>query len=227
MIPAIVIPSRMGSKRLPGKALKMIGDAPLVIQVYRNCQKTGLPVYIKTPDKEIMDAADEYECYALWSPEKDCFNGSDACAEAAIDNDVIINVQGDLPAITPDIIADTVVALEGADVSTPVSHAGAGVGCTLDGKYITGYYRGRGFAHVGVYCYRREALIAYRSFERSENEVKSDLEGWRALDNGLVTRWSWCDRPPHPVDTEEDLEHVRRNWPSRSSRRIVLENKHS
>ncbi len=203
---------------MPGKALKDIHGLPLVIRVAEACRETDLPVFIKTPDKEIMDVAHEYKHKTIWSRERGCFNGTDAVAEAAatLPYNVIVNVQGDLPGITPKIISDALAALEGADLSTPISGADGNVTCTIDNRIITGYHRKKGrFSHVGIYCYHTLSLLRYRIMERSKKEIKTDLEGWRAIEGGLVTRWSWCEDPPHAVDTEEDLEHVRNSWPLR------------
>jgi len=119
---AIIIPSRLGSTRLPRKPLRQIAGMTLVERVYRQCKKAnGIDmVLIATDSDEIAKHVNSFGAGAIMTPEE-CANGTERVAYAARhladDFDVIINVQGDEPLIDPKVIEKVAEAFENDDVS--------------------------------------------------------------------------------------------------------------
>lgn len=125
--PLIVIPARMASSRLPGKPLADIGGQPMIVHVLERCKMANIgSVIVACAEKEIYDAVISAGGKAVMTnPELP--SGTDRVRIAAdlIDpdkvHDIIINVQGDLPTIDPQIIAQCVeiLALQPkADIAT-------------------------------------------------------------------------------------------------------------
>ena len=112
--PVIVIPARMGSRRLPGKPLLDIAGAPMIVQVWRRAVEAELgPVLVACAEAEIAAAVEAAGGRALMT-DPDLPSGSDRVFAAleAFDpkgaHDVVVNLQGDLPTVAPaDIRAAT------------------------------------------------------------------------------------------------------------------------
>jgi 3-deoxy-manno-octulosonate cytidylyltransferase (CMP-KDO synthetase) len=126
MNPIIVIPARMASTRLPGKALADIGGAPMVVQVWRRAMEARLgPVLVAAAEPEIAEAVRRAGGSAVLT-DADLPSGSDRIHQALERSDpgwlhdVVINVQGDLPTIEPDSIRAALDGLErsGAEIAT-------------------------------------------------------------------------------------------------------------
>jgi 3-deoxy-manno-octulosonate cytidylyltransferase (CMP-KDO synthetase) len=102
-----IIPARFGSTRLPGKPLAKIGDKPMIQHVYESTLKAeGLDrVLVATDDRRIAATVHGFGGQALMT-KKTHSSGTDRLAEAAkkIKSDWIVNVQGDLPFISPETI---------------------------------------------------------------------------------------------------------------------------
>jgi 3-deoxy-manno-octulosonate cytidylyltransferase (CMP-KDO synthetase) len=126
MNPLVVIPARMAATRLPGKPLADIAGQPMVVRVWRQAVLADVgPVILAAGDSEIVDAVGRAGGRAvLTDPELP--SGSDRvfAATEAFDPggtyDVVVNVQGDLPALDPQVIRATVEVLAptGADIGT-------------------------------------------------------------------------------------------------------------
>lgn len=106
-----VIPARISSTRLPEKPLAMIGNKPLIQWVYENVSKSKIisKTIVATDSEKIANAISSFNGnFELTSPNHP--SGTDRIAEVArkLDADIILNVQGDEPFITADVI-DTVL----------------------------------------------------------------------------------------------------------------------
>ena len=116
---AILIPARIESKRFPRKMLSMLGDETLIQRVYRKCEETDFPTFVLTDSTEIVDHMPKGKAFLT----ADAENGTDRCSwyvnNVFQSYDCIINVQGDMPDITPHII-NTVhdLIVRGAEVAT-------------------------------------------------------------------------------------------------------------
>src|SRR5690242_6341432 len=126
MSPVIVIPARMASTRLPGKPLADIAGQPMIVRVWQQAMAAKLgPVIVAAAEREIADAIEKAGGMAVMT-NPDLPSGSDRVFQSveAFDPDrkydVVVNLQGDLPALDPAYIravAD-VLASTGADIAT-------------------------------------------------------------------------------------------------------------
>ncbi len=233
----ILIPSRMTATRLPGKPLAMIGDAPMVVHVWRRGREAGIGrVVVACDDQRIVDVVSEAGGEAVLT-DPNHPSGSDRIYEAlqAIDPDgaysTIINLQGDLPFIEAqpiracrDLLDDREV-----DISTAVleivderertdPHVVKMVGSPVGDKRFRALYFTRATAphgdgphyhHIGIYGYRRSALERFVSLPPSPLETQEKLEQLRALEAGMRIDVGLVDTLPVPVDTPQDLEKAR------------------
>jgi 3-deoxy-manno-octulosonate cytidylyltransferase (CMP-KDO synthetase) len=159
--------------------------------------------------------------------------GTDRIAEvaASLDCDIIVNVQGDLPLIEPEMIAQAIAPLDldpDVQMSTlrlPITDASernnpnvvkVAVDLNGDALYFSRsplpYLRGAGptFKHIGLYAYRRRFLLTLTSLSQTPLEKAESLEQLRALEHGFRIRTVETLHESVEVDTPEDLERVRR-----------------
>jgi len=232
-----IIPARYASTRLPGKPLADIAGRPMIQHVYeRAARARGVArALVATDDERIADAVRAFGGDLVMTGTH--ATGTDRLAEVArgLDADVLVNVQGDLPLLDPDTIAACVAVfqddatLEMASLMTPIrddaEYRNPNVvkvvtradGCALYfSRSPLPYWRGdRGAAlfgrrHIGLYAYRRDALLTLAAAPRSALECAEELEQLRALERGMRIRMIEVDSAPPEVDTAEDLERVRR-----------------
>ncbi|MFA5840612.1 MAG: NTP transferase domain-containing protein, partial [Candidatus Margulisiibacteriota bacterium] len=109
---AVVIPARYGATRLPGKPLAEIDGRPMIWYVWSKASAAKIPsrVVVATDDERIASVVRGFGGEAvLTSPE--CASGTDRVAEAArgMDEEILINLQGDEPLMHPSVI-DAVAA---------------------------------------------------------------------------------------------------------------------
>jgi 3-deoxy-manno-octulosonate cytidylyltransferase (CMP-KDO synthetase) len=101
-----IIPARYQSTRFPGKPLALINKKPMIQWVYENVEKALQHVWVATDDDRILDAVKSFGGNAV-KTQSTHKSGTDRCAEAAlkisesINFDVVINIQGDEPFISP------------------------------------------------------------------------------------------------------------------------------
>jgi len=230
----IVIPARMASTRLPDKPLADIHGKPMIVHVYERAVAADLgPVIVACAETQIADVITEIGGIAVMT-DPNLPSGTDR-VKAAVDVydrsgefDIIVNVQGDMPAIDPDIISKTVSVLQQhpkADIATAVVHTTSDreindpnvvkAILALNGKAL--YFtrasapsgKGGVWHHVGIYAYRRAALTKFCQLEPSPLEMRERLEQLRALENGMIIYATELDAAPDGVDTPEDLERAR------------------
>ena len=193
---AILIPARYASTRFPGKPLAMLDGVPMIKRVYDACIASKLPTYVLTDDQRI---ANVFQNTSVIIDDADYDNGTERCA-GAIDLDYMqkydqfINVQGDMPDITLQMIERCVEWLQYYPVSTvfatmpeeiqnepnSVKMVRAGDQALWFGRGMTGY----GEWHLGIYGYRKNALQMYPSMQVEKEETIEQLEQLRWLKNG-------------------------------------------
>lgn len=234
MKPLIIIPARMASTRLPGKPLADIHGAPMIVHVtQRAAEAAAGPVYVACAEAEIETAVKETGGLAVMTP-PDLPSGTDRVRVAAdvIDpgkiHDVVINVQGDMPALDPSLISDVLVVLRdhpNCDIATAVVETDdvreksdpnvvkAVLASSGRALYFTRASAPTGdgpvWHHVGIYAYRRAALDRFCELPPSPLEVRERLEQLRALEDGMQIYAAIVDAAPDGVDTPEDLERAR------------------
>jgi len=236
--PIVVIPARMAATRLPGKPLADIGGVPMIVRALRQAQAADAgPVAVAAGDPEIVEAVQAAGGLAVLT-DPALPSGSDRirAALAELDPegryDTVINLQGDMPFVQPAVIAAcagllrdepecdiaTVVAVEAeaSDRSNPdvvkavlALRPGARRGRALYFTRSTLYGEGPVWRHVGIYGYRREALLQFNEAAPSPLEKREKLEQLRALEMGLSIWAAVVDEAPISVDTPDDLERAR------------------
>jgi len=111
-----VIPARYASTRLPGKPLADIGGKPMVVRVVEAAQKSGASeIWVATDDRRVADAVVAHG-HRVAMTRADHASGTDRIAEVAeqfgwLDDDIVVNVQGDEPLLDPALVAEVAQAL--------------------------------------------------------------------------------------------------------------------
>lgn len=233
---AAVIPARWGSTRFPGKPVHKIAGKLLIQHVWERCGEAGVfdRIIIATDDARIAEAASGFGAEAaLTSAEHQ--SGTDRIAEVAHNLtgvDLIFNVQGDEPLIAPELLRELVRQLahdRDIDLITaavPIDAHDARsehvVKVVTDRKGNALYFsrsvipfaRGTGdpgyLKHLGIYGYRRKALLEFVRLEPSPLEQAERLEQLRALQNGMKLRVVVSRTGSIGVDTLEDADAVER-----------------
>ena len=210
---AVLIPARFQSSRFPGKPLALLNGVPMIMRVFDKCYRTGYDTYILTDDTRIGKLFDEK--HVIYT--EDCVNGTERCTQAlAYTNyDQYINVQGDMPDITSDIIHSVVNCLnDGWEVATAYTQMKKellsdpnSVKLIHNRSYAFWFGRGTNYGshHLGVYGYTKQALTCYPK-EESEHEKIEKLEQLRWLDNGTTIGVCNVDFNGVEINTPEDME---------------------
>ncbi|WP_184266380.1 3-deoxy-manno-octulosonate cytidylyltransferase [Brevundimonas bullata] len=238
MNPLILIPARMAATRLPGKPLADIGGKPMIVRAWEQAALSGFRVAVAAGDPEIVEAVEAAGGLAVLT-DPDLPSGSDRIRAAveAVDpdaaHDLVINIQGDMPFASPDLAracADLLARESACDIATLVAAEaeisdrtnpdvvkavlalpeGQTSGRALYFTRSTLYGDGPIWRHVGVYGYRREALMRFCAAPPSPLEKREKLEQLRALEMGLQIWASVIADAPLSVDNPADLEAARR-----------------
>ncbi|MFW0777735.1 MAG: 3-deoxy-manno-octulosonate cytidylyltransferase [Rickettsiales bacterium] len=228
----ILIPARLASARLPDKPLADIAGVPMIVRVAERATKSGVGDVWVACDGEKIKHAVEAAGYKAVITDPDLPSGSDRifAALGEIDAekkyDVVINVQGDMPILDPDIIKHAVALLENPDVdiatlaavvtSEEEKNDPAVVKAIFDEQGRATSFSRRPdesqdthYHHIGIYAYRRAALEKFIGLPQSESEKREKLEQLRAMDAGMRIDVAVVDTVPLGVDTKETLEKAR------------------
>ena len=215
---AILIPARYASTRLPGKPLIELDGVPMIKRVYDACVASKIPTYVLTDDQRIAQVFKNTSVIIDDTPYE---NGTERCA-GAIDLDYMqkydqfINVQGDMPDVTVDIIHKCIVSLNQYEVSTvytemtkelqndpnSVKLIRSDYNALWFGRGMTGY----GDWHLGAYGYRRNALSLYSNLEVTQEEQVEKLEQLRWLKNGWQIGCLSVQYNGVEINSPEDVE---------------------
>jgi 3-deoxy-manno-octulosonate cytidylyltransferase (CMP-KDO synthetase) len=215
----------------------------MIVRVLRQAEAAGVgPVAIAAGDREIVAAVERAGGRAVFT-DPALPSGSDrimaALAELDPDGrfDAVINLQGDMPFVSPDVVtacADLLARQPACDIATvvaaessPADRANADVvkavlalsSGTTSGRALyftrsTLYGDAPIWRHIGVYGYRRDALARFTSSPPSPLEQREKLEQLRALELGLSIWATVVDAAPISVDTAQDLEDARAAAPA-------------
>jgi 3-deoxy-manno-octulosonate cytidylyltransferase (CMP-KDO synthetase) len=240
----VLIPARMAATRLPGKPLLDIGGLPMIVHVLRRAEEAQIGrVAVATDTPEIAAAVKAHGGEVVMT-RSDHPSGSDRIHEALKQLDpegrteIVVNLQGDFPTISPDNIRDVLPPLADAavDISTLAAQihteeeAGnpnvvKAVGSPIGPRRLRALYFTRATAptgdgpryhHIGLYAYRRAALERFVTLPPSPLEQQEKLEQLRALEAGMRIDVMIVDTVPRGVDTPADLETARRILKPRS-----------
>ena len=233
----VLIPARMAASRLPGKPLLEMAGLPMIVHVLRRAEMAGIGrVAVATDTAEIATVVTAHGGEAVMtSPAHP--SGSDRIFEAlgtldpACEAEIVVNLQGDFPTISPDNIRDVLGPLADSEVDIATLAAEIhsteealnpnvvkAVGSPIGPRRLRALYFTRATAphgdgpryhHIGLYAYRRKALERFVSLPPSPLERQEKLEQLRALEAGMRIDITIVDTVPRGVDTPADLETTR------------------
>jgi 3-deoxy-manno-octulosonate cytidylyltransferase (CMP-KDO synthetase) len=196
----------MGSTRLPGKPLEMIGDKSLIQRCFLQAVKAGLDPYVATDSVEVAAS--------IGIPERcvktgECASGTDRVAAAAeiIDpegkHEFVINYQGDMPFLDPDDLKAFVIAREMDDCEILTAWSSVDY---VEPSFTGHFTRVTVESHIGLYGYTRAALRRFAATPQSKIEKIASLEQLRGS-----FKWLHFELPSMPIEinTQADLDRAR------------------
>jgi 3-deoxy-manno-octulosonate cytidylyltransferase (CMP-KDO synthetase) len=232
-----LIPARYASTRFPGKPLAPIAGRPMIEHVFSRARAVPSVdrVVVATDDERILEAVLAFGGEAVLT-RPDHPSGTDRLAEAAdllgaLDQDVVVNIQGDQPAFDPNLAADIVrplLADPGLVMTTPavpladlerardpnvvkvvfdrnmraLYFSRAPIPWPREGGPIE-YHR-----HIGMYAYRAGFLRRFVRLPQGRLETLEKLEQLRALEHGYPIQVVLAAQAGPDVDVPEDLARV-------------------
>lgn len=236
-----VIPARLSSTRFPGKLLERINGKSLIAMVYENAQKATslVKVIIATEDEAIAKEAEAIGAEYILTPNTFA-TGTDRIAWAyrrlELDNDIIFNIQGDEPLLSPKLIDDLFIGFSTSlcqvgtlvkRIETEEELANPNVVKVVrnmdgEGMYFSRspipYYRNKPqdhlslnnyWKHIGLYAYRTEALEQFSRLEQTDLEIAESLEQLRLLQNNSKYYCMETKEEILGIDTPEDFEKLK------------------
>lgn len=229
-----VIPARYNSTRFPAKLMQDLCGKPVILRTYEATVATQLfdQVIVATDSQEIFNLIIQHDGQAVMS-QKEHESGSDRIAEAVADlsADIVVNVQGDEPFVAKENLAKLIDVFK-QDIDNQVDVASLmfpiatiddvnnpnHVKVVVDQNNFALYfsrspipYNRDGvagveyFQHIGVYAFRKSALMAFTQWPSATLENIEKLEQLRYLENGKLIRMARVEEPTIGIDTPEDL----------------------
>jgi 3-deoxy-D-manno-octulosonate cytidylyltransferase len=229
-----MIPARYGATRFPGKLMADLGGKSVIVRTYESTLATGLfdDVYVVTDSVIIKTEIEKFGGKAIMSiKEHEC--GSDRIAEAVenLDIDIVVNVQGDEPFVKKEPLEMVLNAFKGDDADQ-IDLASLMQEIT-DWKDITDpnyvkvivdendfalyfsrspipYPRdkdagARYFEHIGIYAFRKEAILDFYKLPMRPLEATEKIECIRYLEYGKKIKMIETNYMGIEIDTPEDL----------------------
>lgn len=230
-----IIPARLSSTRLAQKMLADVHGKPLIYYAWRQAKQSKMlnDLIIATDSERIADAVRGFGGVVVMTSAEHQ-SGTDRVAEAAgmYSHDIVLNIQGDEPVISPSaidavaqLLLDDPEAVMGT-VATPfrsdedIAYPGSAKVVLDKNNYALYFsrfpipYARNPFTHylkqVAVYSFRREFLLKYASLPQGPLEMAEGLEHLRALENGYRIKVAVGNFDSLSVDYPEDLERVRK-----------------
>ena len=234
-----VIPARYASTRFPAKLMQDLGGKTVITRTYEAAVKTQLfdDVFVVTDSNLIYDEIINNGGKAIMSS-KEHESGSDRIAEAVenLEVDIVVNVQGDEPFINAEPLAkvlevfrnDADKKVDLASLMVEISDAAEienpnNVKVVVDqngfalyfSRSIIPYPRDinvgvRYMKHIGIYAFRKQALLDFYSLPMKSLEASEKLEQLRYLEYGKRIKMVETTHVSIGIDTPEDLEKARK-----------------
>lgn len=230
-----VIPCRYASTRFPGKPLVEILGRPMFYHVYQRVVESACfaSVTVATDDSRIFEAATSMNVPVVMT-RKDHESGTDRVLEAARilnvpEDAVVVNVQGDEPALDPLILSELIAPFDDPDtqVTTPAVAISEEEALSPDlvkvvfAKDMTALYFSRSiipfdrdnsapqyFGHIGLYAFRMKTLETFVKLGKSRLEDIEKLEQLRLLENRIPIRMVVTEHRTVGVDRPSDVGKV-------------------
>jgi 3-deoxy-manno-octulosonate cytidylyltransferase (CMP-KDO synthetase) len=225
------IPARYAATRFPAKLMQQLGDKTVIRHTYDNAKATGLfdEVYVVTDSEIIYNEITNNGGKAIMSI-KTHESGSDRIAEAIehLDIDIVVNIQGDEPFVKRAPlekvlncfkdetvqVASLMQVLENPSSIADPNYVKVAVDKKMNALFfsrsVIPYLRDASVApiyyeHVGVYAFKKQALIDFTNWPMSPLEAAEKIECLRYLENGIGIRMAITDYMGVEIDTPEDL----------------------
>ena len=234
----IIIPSRLSATRLPGKPLLKINGLSIISHVFKKAEDANIgEVVVATEDVEIMDDVKKNGGQVILTKKKHK-TGTDRIYEAfqKLDYkniDLIMNLQGDEPLMNIDdirVLNDQMIQNQSqlgtlaSKIKNETMYENENIVKVntkeqLDDlnfpEAINFMRKSLGqvkniYHHLGIYCYKKETLKDFVSYNQSSNEIEKRLEQLRALDNDIRINVALAKSSPIGVDTEEDFLAIKK-----------------
>ena len=233
-----VIPARYASTRFPAKLMQDLGGKTVILKTYEAAVNTNLfqDVFVVTDSDLIFNEIVSHGGKAIMSI-KEHESGSDRIAEAIVnlDVDIVINVQGDEPFINAEPLKEVIEVFK-QDTDKKVDLASLmreitnkdeinnpnNVKVVVDQSSFALYFSRsvipypreenagvRYMQHIGIYAFRKQALLDFYSLPMKSLEASEKLEQLRYLEFGKRIKMIETTHVGIGIDTPEDLERAR------------------
>lgn len=227
-----MIPARYAATRFPAKLMQLLGDKTVIRHTYDATVATGLfDEVVVVTDSDIIFSEITLNGGSAVMSKNEHESGSDRIAEAAdeMDVDIIVNVQGDTPFVkreplekllqqfddpTVQVASMMQVLTDENDIQDPnfvkvavdknmnsLFFSRSVIPYPRDKNYPTTYYE-----HIGVYAFRKQALMDFTCWPMTPMEAAEKIECLRYLENGIPLRMIVVDYMGVEIDTPEDLK---------------------
>ena len=230
-----MIPARYGASRFPAKLMQPLGNKTVIRHTHDNTFATGLfdDVIVVTDSEIIYDEIINNGGKAVMSKAHH-ESGSDRIAEAAkfMDVDIIVNVQGDEPFVKKEPlekllqvfeddaeckiqVASLMQILKDEQLIEDPNYVKVAVDKNMNAlmfsRSVIPYQRDKNitptyYEHIGVYAFRKEALLIFTQWDITRMEAAEKIECLRYLENGVQLKMVLTDYMGVEIDTPEDLE---------------------
>jgi len=239
-----MIPARYEATRFPGKLLQDLGGKSVIVRTYEATVNTDLfdAVYVITDNEKIQKeiVANKGKVILSTKPHE---TGSDRIAEALFtlqgEVDIVVNVQGDEPFVNKKILSKLIAVFTQKDAETidvaslafPLMAVDEiknpnNVKVVMDSNNFALYFSrapiphptakvtAQYFQHIGVYAFRKEALIKFTKLPMGMLEKAEKLENLRFLSNRMKVKMVLTQEKSIGIDTPLDLEKARLQFKS-------------
>jgi len=232
-----LIPARYAATRFPAKLMQVLGSKTVIMHTYDNTVATGLfdDVIVATDSDIILNEIIQHGGKAVMS-KKQHESGSDRIAEAVVDMnvDIVVNVQGDEPFVKREPLQKLLRVFEGEEgkkvqvaslmqvlkeqqfIEDP-NYVKVAVDKNCNAIFfsrsVIPYPRNKEisinyYEHIGVYAFRKQALINFTHWPMTPLESAEKIECLRYLENGISLKMVIVDYMGVEIDTPEDLERA-------------------
>ncbi len=232
-----MIPARYAATRFPAKLMQPLGNKPVILHTYQNTVATGLfdEVWVVTDSDIIYDAIIAAGGKAVKSI-REHESGSDRIAEAvaSMDVEIVVNVQGDEPFVKKEPLEKLLRVFEGEEgkkvqvaslmqvlkeqrfIDDP-NYVKVAVDLNMNSlmfsRSVIPYARDKSitpvyYEHIGVYAFRKWALMSFTSWPLSPLEAVEKIECLRYLEHGIPLKMVVTEYMGVEIDTPEDLQRA-------------------
>jgi len=231
-----MIPARYAATRFPAKLMQQLGNKTVIRHTYDNTVATGLfdEVMVVTDSDIIFKEIIDHGGRAIMS-KREHESGSDRIAEAIedIELDIVVNVQGDEPFVQKEPLEKLLQVFDDASVQVASlmqvlkeekfiqdpNYVKVAVdknnNALLFSRSAIPYHRDKNttpvyYEHIGVYAFRKNALLQFTRWPMSPLEATEKIECLRYLENGVPLKMIVTEYMGIEIDTPEDLERAGR-----------------